>query len=857
MEKVQIGLVSLLALTAAAHLVLGGIIYNDSPRNLLNRLCLGFAINASLWSIAVLLATVQQGYTGALFWIRASHAIAVIMPWFIVAFAYCFSNRGGYPYQGVFFLLLCTLAMAFLSMTPAIIKDIIILPGAKVKVHGTGFPLYLLTFIGLLLFSLYHVSRQLSLSRGLVRYQIRYFFGGSYLSFIFGGLLNLLLPAMGFSGELPRGLGPVFSLLSTLSISYAIVRYRLMDIKMALRRILAYMLSIALLIGIYILLFLTVNKYFVAWKEGPAFYIIVLTLLAVFFQPLKEMVRRLVDRYFYRSYHYFDSLQNIGKAMVSILRRDDLTAFLVDKVVETIYLQGAALYLRENGGFFQVAAQRYQGLSPSDQDRRQLPGNSPLFAYLEKKEEILLRTDLKGITQPKKREILAAEMKKLQAEAVVPLIVENRLEGVFSLSFKISGEPYSQQDVGLLAALASQVAVALKNAQLYQDVWEIKRYLENILENMGNGLIAVNDRGFITTFNSAAENLTGITAIDALGKDVSRVLDYRLGNLLLRALAGEREKNGVELGITAGGQQHFLSCHTVQVVTQEEGKKGAILVISDITKVKELEKEKNQIQRLVSLGELAAGMAHEIKNPLASIQTFAELLPEKYDDHEFRYSFSRIVKGEIERINELVMKLLNFTHSPPPFYTKVDPRALLEEIMGLLSPQLAAQKIRLFQHYARDIPPLKADRDQLKQALLNICLNGVQAMPKGGELHVQILPLAAAETFPGNSYFALTDQKVKIRIRDTGKGISTWQKERVFDPFFTTKSQGMGIGLSISHKIITEHGGTVRFHSDSGGTVFKICLPVVEKKALQENQILDPPVEKGDKNYTGEGGTGV
>lgn len=824
-KKVRIGLVSLLALTAAAHIVLGGIIYKDSPRSLLNRLCLGFALNASLWSMAVLMVTVQQGYAGALFWIRASHAVAVITPWFIVAFVYCFSRRERYPYKKVLFLFLCTLAIAFLSMTPAVIQDVILLPGAKVKVHGAYFPLYTLFFVGLLLFSLYHISWQLSLSRGLVRYQIRYFFGGTFLSFILGGLLNLFLPVMGLSAELPRGLGPVFSLLSTLSISYAIVRYRLMDINMALRKILVYMLSIALLIGIYILLFLMTNKYFAAWREKPVFYFILLILSAVFFQPLKEMVRRLVDRYFYRAYHYFDTLQDIGKAMVSILQRDDLIAFLVHKVVETIYLQGAILYLRENGGSFRAVAQKYLGLSPLKKDYRQLPRDNPLLAYLEKKGEVFLKTDLKGIEHQEKRELLAAEMKKLHAEAVVPLVVENRLEGVFSLGFKMSGEPYSQQDVGLLAALASQVAVALKNAQLYQDVWEIKRYLENILENMGNGLIAVDGYGCITTFNSAAENLTGILAEEALNQKADMVLDSRLGHLLLQAMEGSEEKSEIELEIFAGGRQRFLSCHAVQVVTQEAGKSGAILVLSDITRIKELEKEKSQVQRLVSLGELAAGMAHEIKNPLASIQTFAELLPEKYDDHEFRYNFSRIVKGEIERINKLIMKLLHFTSSSPPFYTVVDIKALLEEILGLLSPQLAARKIQFFQHYGQDIPPLKADRDQLKQALLNICLNGAQAMPGGGELRVEVLPPVAEEAFSENSSSVLADQRVTIRIQDTGIGISAQQKERVFDPFFTTKSNGVGIGLSISHKIITEHGGTVRFHSDREGTVFEICLP--------------------------------
>ena len=415
-------------------------------------------------------------------------------------------------------------------------------------------------------------------------------------------------------------------------------------------------------------------------------------------------------------------------------------------------------------------------------------------------------------------------MKRLQAGAVVPLVVENRLEGVLALGYKLSGEPYSQQDVGLLVALASQVAVALKNAQLYQEVWEVKRYLENILKNMGNGLIAVDACGQITTFNSAAERLTGILAEEALGRQMDAVLSPHLCRPLWQVLRNGGEKSEEELEIFAGGLQRFLY---VQAAAREEEKSGAILVLSDITRIKELEKEKNQAQRLVSLGALAAGMAHEIKNPLVSIKTFAELLPEKYDDPEFRCNFSRIVQGEIKRINKLIMELLHFTRSPRPVFTDVDIKVLVKEIADLLSPQLNAQGIQFYQHYGRDLPPLKADRDQLKQALLNICLNGVQAMPGGGELRVEVLPPVLKEATSGNFGSAAAEQKqaVTIRIRDTGTGISSRQKERIFDPFFTTKSDGVGIGLSISHKIIAEHGGILRFHSDRQGTVFEIYLP--------------------------------
>ena len=147
---------------------------------------------------------------------------------------------------------------------------------------------------------------------------------------------------------------------------------------------------------------------------------------------------------------------------------------------------------------------------------------------------------------------------------------------------------------------------------------------------------------------------------------------------------------------------------------------------------------------------------------------------------------------------------------------------------------------------------MKADRDQLKQALLNICLNGVQAMPGGGELRVTVFCPAATEKTagdPGSS--APAEQKVVIRICDTGTGISPRQKERIFDPFFTTKSDGAGIGLSISHKIIIEHDGTLRFESDRQGTVFEICLPAVSSKEPVEYLTLQF-LENGNSREKGE-----
>jgi two-component system sensor histidine kinase AtoS len=262
------------------------------------------------------------------------------------------------------------------------------------------------------------------------------------------------------------------------------------------------------------------------------------------------------------------------------------------------------------------------------------------------------------------------------------------------------------------------------------------------------------------------------------------------------------------------------------------------MVLSDVTRVKELEREKSKVKRLISLGELAAGMAHEIKNPLASIKTFAELLPSKYDDHEFRHKFSEIVRQEIERINKLVVELLNFSRIPKPSLEMTDIKVVMDEVLLLLFPQLSRQKIRLQKFYHEELPLLEADRDQLKQALLNICLNAVQAMPGGGNLSVDIF-LNTKEP-AGNS-----TGTIKILIKDTGIGIAPHQEERVFDPFFTTKTEGVGIGLSVSHQIISDHGGTIKFKSEYKETVFEITLPVACPEGSEADEVAYSTMRQG------------
>ncbi len=216
-------------------------------------------------------------------------------------------------------------------------------------------------------------------------------------------------------------------------------------------------------------------------------------------------------------------------------------------------------------------------------------------------------------------------------------------------------------------------------------------------------------------------------------------------------------------------------------------------------------------ERLAAAGQFAAGMAHEIKNPLTAIKTFAEFLPEKYDDPDFRQKFFRIVTAEIHRINDLVMELSDFAKPADPQLEQVPLADLLEDTVSLLSNQLLKQGIALQKAYPINGLAIRADPKQLKQLLLNILLNSLEAMPEGGRLEV------ATE---------LRERWVTIRVTDTGCGIQPDQLAKVFDPFFTTKERGMGLGMAIVKGIVDRHAGRIAIRSHPGqGTTIEVELP--------------------------------
>lgn len=265
------------------------------------------------------------------------------------------------------------------------------------------------------------------------------------------------------------------------------------------------------------------------------------------------------------------------------------------------------------------------------------------------------------------------------------------------------------------------------------------------------------------------------------------------------------------------------------------------MVLTDVTAIKRLEHQIRRSDRLASLGTLSAGMAHEIKNPLVSLKTFAQLLPERYQDSDFRDTFSNLIGHEIDRIDSLVNQLLRFARPAKPILKPLHAHEILEKALTLVGHRLYQKDIKLQRSWQADVDTIHGDADQLEQVFLNFFLNAMDAMKTKGELSVTT-DIRTDEHWVNRRAYGNGESNDKgqapeallISIRDSGEGIRPEDLAHVFDPFFTTKDYGTGLGLSVVHGIIQEHGGQIEVESElQKGTAFHILLPLVrfESKA--------------------------
>jgi two-component system sensor histidine kinase HydH len=369
----------------------------------------------------------------------------------------------------------------------------------------------------------------------------------------------------------------------------------------------------------------------------------------------------------------------------------------------------------------------------------------------------------------------------------------------------------------------------------------IKAFSDNVVENMPIGLIALDVQQRIASFNHTAESVLQLSYREVIGRQSEQILPPELCAELKyleiqdqvatptlpspsrgRVWEGVHKKKSLhdlviekEIDCTVGDGR-IVPLEVGASLLEDENKTflGYVILFKDLTEVRSLRREIERSRRLASVGRLAAGVAHEIRNPLSSIKGFATYFKERYKNAPEDQQTANIMIQEIDRLNRVVGQLLEFARPVNVKPKSTDLNTLLDESIKLIERQAAEKKITIKTNYSTLIEEIRIDSDRVNQVLLNLYLNAIESMEAGGELNIDLS--SNGET-----------NEIEISVSDTGCGIQKKDLSKIFDPYFTTKSSGTGLGLAIAHNIIEAMNGKITVDSNPvKGTTFTIKIPI-------------------------------
>jgi two-component system NtrC family sensor kinase len=615
----------------------------------------------------------------------------------------------------------------------------------------------------------------------------------------------------------PLGLVP-------LTFASAIVRYRLRDVEVIIKRGLGYTAFGAASIALYAGIRKVTDFVFANDADDHNWIIAALATLVIVLlaRPVKDAVQNALDRVFYRDrYDYRRALVAFARDLNSDLDVVRLSQRLVARIVETLVVDRMALMLADerSGDFASIGDYGFAQAVP------RLPRTSSMMSRLDGGHTVALDDPIAAAR-------FVAEEVEFWRDAgtfyFVPCVFEGRTIAVLALGRKETDEPFNSEDLGLLTAVAGQVATAIENGRLYrqlrlkaEEVGRMREFNENILESLDDGLVVFDEDERIVRWNRALESFYGIERNAAIGRSLGEIFD----SPFVEALRAARQEHPygatlyrVPLSSREVTPQRLLVNATevpLQNASGDDEVVGTLLLLEDITDRVRLEEQLQISEKMASIGLLAAGVAHEVNTPLTGISSFTQMLLDGADPRDPRTVLLEKIERQTFRAAKIVNGLLNLSRpgSASNERIDVDLNAVITDVFSLLEHQFEVGKIKVRRELSPEAATVPGIEHQLQQVFLNLFLNARDAMPRGGWLSVTT---------------RVADGQVVAEIADTGSGIPPEQLARIYDPFFTTKAigRGTGLGLSITYGIVHEHEGTIRCDSAVGqGTRFTLMMP--------------------------------
>ncbi len=632
-------------------------------------------------------------------------------------------------------------------------------------------------------------------------------------------------------------------LMLPLTFSWAIVRYRLMDVDLIFKRGVAYTLATAALVGVYFGVIAVsaelVHKRFANLRIWGLMIAVVVT--GIIFEPLKKAIQTRVDRLFdQKRVDYRETLIEFGRRLNAQTDLNALVGSVVDRLQETLLVTRVAVFLADEG--YSVRRPRYTlvashglatGLDGSALDLGFLnftPGNESSHLFFETPQAVLRLPDSQRATAA-----------ALDLNYFVPCRAARHESGgqstvaVIGLGRTDAGDFLSSEDMELLESLAGYIGIAIQSAQLYRrleqkilDFERLRDFNENIVESINVGVFALDPEDRIESWNAQMEAMHGTPRSEALRRPAREVFTAEFADELDRL----REEHGVHTLYKfrlplPDGEQRTANITVAPLLNRELEAVGRIVIVDDISDRVSMEAQLTQAEKLSSIGLLAAGVAHEVNTPLAVISSYTQMLGKqlRLDDHaqaKLGPVLDKITQQTF-RASEIVNGLLNFSRMSTVDLIHLDLNGVIRETVQLLEHQMRSSGVAVYTELADDLPEISGNRGKLQQVLVNLILNARDAL--GG----CPMPKVTLRTRRDGKH-------VELQVSDNGAGMPPEVLRKIYDPFFTTKAQpregqrkGTGLGLAVTYGIMQEHNGTINAQSEAGvGTTFRLSFPALD-----------------------------
>lgn len=818
-------------------LALGIVVYRTNTRRSANIVFFLLSIYLTVWLTSLALSFASPNIAFVTFCIRMCHSAAAFFPlafdWLRVGIVSPDTHwRLIIKRQPVW--LAISIAVAALSQTPLIVESAFFptaTPSQPLShpipepVYGPAFFVFAAFYIlslGTLVFRFYYAVRR---HTGVRRAELQFIQLGSAVSILVAFAVIILLPILTGTSQTTQ-YAPFAVLALYAVIAYGIATRRIMDVAYVFRLFTAYALLTTYLVALYSFTWWASKSLLAVVHVSLPFIppLVAALCTAYALAPSHGRMQQFSNRLFLNivPLDIGATANRVSRLIHSISTVDNLLHDFAAILTTTLGADRFVILLASGDAF----EQRYP--PPESENGLRLLRNSALARILTGTHDTVVPDVVRRLNPDALLAAACDEIERGGMAVAVGLHSAQQHEGIVLIGPRLSGRIYGTPEQQLLRVVANQLAIALNNANLYTEVQNAKIYNDLLVDNLASGVIAADVKGTLTVANREAlrivKRATRPTVLPALPPPLATVLSDTLNNNLE---ARNQDivlqwPDDTETPVRVSSSRFYD--HAGHAI-------GAFLVMSDLTAIRQLELQVRRTDRLASIGTLAAGMAHEIKNPLVSIKTFTQLLPERYEDPDFRETFTSLVGSEVKRIDTIVNQLLRFSRPAKPVLVPTHLHEVLTHTTRLLNQQLRQKDVRLQQDFLASRDLINADAHQLGQALVNLFLNAIEAMEKGGELTLTTSIPSADERQLFAWNHAGNAHHIVLTIQDTGGGIDPESLPHIFDPFFTTKSQGTGLGLSVAHGIITEHNGMIDVKSEKGvGTTFTITFQLLAEE---------------------------